>query len=173
MRFVKFTLIGLVSITLAFLSLGFFHQSFEFQNEIEIQVSPDIAFAFFTDEDQKSKWLSGFYDSETISGKALKKGHRKVLKFKQEEQPYEMVEELREILADEKIVFQVETDLFVRVNEIYFMGKDDQTLIKSSSSIEGSTFLYRAMFYLLKNSIKQQTQLQYEALKQAIEHKEN
>ena len=72
-----------------------------------------------------------------------------------------------------KIVFQVETDLFVRVNEVYFMGKNDQTLIKSSSSIEGSTFLYRAMFYLLKNSIKQQTQLQYEALKQAIEHKEN
>jgi uncharacterized protein YndB with AHSA1/START domain len=169
MRFVKFTLVGLVSVTLAFLSLGFFHKDFKYDNELIINSSPEKVYAAFTNEELKYKWLSGYSESESIAGKAFQPGHRKLLKFEQGDQLFEMTEELKEIHEEEKIVFSIQTELFTGLNEVYFMGSNGKCTLTSYTKIKGSSIFYRAMFYMLKSSMQNQTQLNYEALKMVVE----
>jgi hypothetical protein len=170
MRFVKFTLVGLISITLAFLSLGFFHAEFKYDNELDINASAENVYRIFTNDELKSKWLSGYYGSETLAGTASQSGHRKLLTFKQEEQSFEIIEELTEVHEGEKIVFTLETELFKGVNEVYFMGNDQNSTLKSYTTVKGSSIFYRAMFYALKSSMQNQTQQNYEALKKVVEN---
>ena len=131
MRFVKYTLVGLISITLAFLSLGFFHTEFKYVNELDINASPEKVYVVFTNEELKSKWLSGYSGSETLAGVPSQSGHRKLLTFKQEEQTFEIIEELTEVHEGEKIVFTLETELFKGVNEVYFMGNDQNSTLNT------------------------------------------
>ncbi len=154
---------------LAFLSLGFFHSDFKYENELEIKASASNSFETFINDSLKSQWLTGFIEYETLTGSAFQPGHRKQLKFKQGDQTFEMVEELREIYKGEKIVFAIETELFTGLNELYFMGSDDKCTLKSYTTIKGSSIFYRAMFYILKSSMQNQTQQNYEALKRVIE----
>lgn len=170
MRFVKYTLVGLISITLAFLSLGFFHTEFKYVNELDINASPEKVYVVFTNEELKSKWLSGYSGSETLAGVPSQSGHRKLLMFKQEEQTFEIIEELTEVHEGEKIVFTLETELFKGVNEVYFMGNDHNSTLKSYTTVKGSSIFYRAMFYALKSSMQNQTQQNYEAFKKVVEN---
>jgi len=157
---------------LAFLSLGFFHSDFKYENELDINASPSNSFEIFNNDSLKSQWLTGFIEHENLTGSVFQPGHRKLLKFKRGEQTFEMVEELLEIYKGDKIVFAIETELFDGINELYFMGSKNKCTLKSYTTIKGTSIFYRAMFYILKSSMQNQTQQNYEALKKVIEKQE-
>ena len=169
MQFVKFTLIGLIGITLAFLSLGFFHSNFQYENQIEVNASIEDSYATFINDSLTSEWLIGYIEKETLSGTPLTPGFRFLMKFKQDGESFEMIEEIKEIKENEKFIFDMETDLFTGTTEIYFEGKHDKTIIKAYSTMRGSNILYRSMFYLLKSGFQKQSQMNYDLLKKVIE----
>jgi len=171
MRFVKFTLLGLVGITLAFLSLGFFHTNFQYENQIEIDSSVAESYTTFLNDSLKSKWLIGYIGNETLSGIKLRPGHRRLLKFEQNGQTFEIIEELKEIKENEKFIFDMETDLLTGTIEIYFEGNNEKTTMKVYSTMTGSNIFYRSMFYLLKSGLQKQSQMNYDLLKKVIEDK--
>lgn len=169
MRFVKFTLIGLIGITLAFFSLGFFHPSFSYQNQVEVNASVEESFKVFTDESLAHQWRIGYVGKEILSGKALVIGSRFLMKFEQEDEKIEFTEELIEYTENEKFVFEMETDFFKGTVGIYFEGNEERTTIKAFTSSEGNNLFYRSMFYLLKSAFQQQAQVNYDLLKGVIE----
>jgi len=169
MRFVKFTLLGLVGITLAFLSLGFFHTNFQYENQVEINASVEDSYATFINDSLRSEWLLGYVENETLSGIKLRPGHRRLLKFEQNGQTFEMIEELKEIKENEKLVFDMETELLTGSIEIYFDGNDEKTTLKVYSTMTGSNIFYRSMFYLLKSGLQKQSQVNYESFKLTVE----
>ncbi len=169
MRFVKFTLIGLVGITLAFFSLGFFHPSFSYQNQVDVNASVEESFKVFTDESLAHKWLDGYVGKEILSGKELVVGSRFLMQFEQDGEQFEFTEELIEYKKNEKFVFEMETEFFKGTVGIYFEGNEEKTTIKAFTSSEGNNVFYRSTFYLLKGAFQQQTQGNYHLLKDLIE----
>lgn len=169
MRFVKFTLIGLIGITLAFFSLGFFHPSFNYQNQVEVNASVEESFKNFIDDSLTSEWLVGYVGKEILSGKELVVGSRFLMHFEQDGELFEFTEELIEYKKNEKFVFEMNTDFFKGTVGIYFEGNEEKTTIKAFTSSEGNNLFYRSMFYLLKSAFQQQAQVNYDLLKDLIE----
>ena len=169
MSFVKFTLLGLIGITLAFISLGFFHSSFQYENQIEVDASVEKSYATFINDSLASEWLIGYVGNEALSGTPLTPGARFLMKFEQDGQAFEMIEELKEIKENEKFIFDMETESFTGTVEIYFEGNDQKTTITAYSTMAGSNILYRSMFYLLKSGLEKQSQMNYDQLKEVIE----
>jgi uncharacterized protein (UPF0128 family) len=91
------------------------------------------------------------------------------MKFEQDGQTIEMIEELKEIKENEKFIFDMETDFFTGTVEIYFEGNDEKTTITAYSTMTGSNILYQSMFYLLKSGLQKQSQTNYDLLKEVIE----
>ncbi|MEZ7838465.1 MAG: SRPBCC family protein [Flavobacteriales bacterium] len=172
MRFVKFTLIGLIGITLAFFSLGFLHPSFSYQNQVEVDASVEESFKTFTNEALASEWLHGYVGKEILSGKELVVGSRFLMKFEQDGEEIEFIETLTEYTENEKFVFEMETDFFKGTVGIYFEGNAERTTIKVFTTSEGKNLFYRSMFYLLKSAFQQQAQVNYDLLKELIEKQE-
>ena len=169
MRFVKFTLIGLIGITLAFFSLGFLHPSFSYQNQVQVNASIEESFKIFTDESLASEWLLGYVGKEILSGKELVVGSRFLMHFEQDGEQFDFTEELIEYTENEKFVFEMETDFLKGTVGIYFEGNEERTTIKAFTNQKGNNLFYRSMFYLLKSAFKQQAQVNYDLLKELIE----
>jgi len=169
MRFVKFALIGLIGITLAFFSLGFFHPSFNYQNQVEVDASVEESFKVFTNDSLASEWLVGYVGKEILSGNEHVVGSRFLMHFEQDGGKIEFTEELVEYKKNEKFVFEMKTDFFTGTVGIYFEGNEEKTTIKAFTSSEGNNLFYRSMFYLLKSAFQQQAQENYDLLKDLIE----
>lgn len=169
MRFVKYTLFGLIGITLAFFSLGFFHSSFQYENQIEINASVEDSYAVFIDESLASQWLSGYVGHEVLKGAPLTPGSRFLMKFEENGTPYQFVEELIDIKENEKFIFDMETDFFNGKVEVYFEGDSTKTTLKAYTTMEPNSLFYKSMFYAMKSGLANRSQVQYEALKELIE----
>jgi hypothetical protein len=171
MRFVKFTLIGLIGITLAFFSLGFFHPSFQYENQVEVQASVEDSYRIFTNESLAHEWLYGYKGQEILKGKPLIPGSRFLMKFDESGRSYEFIEELVAVKENEKFIFDMETDFFNGKVEVYFEGDISTTTIKAFTTVEAHNLFYKSMFYILKNGMSERAQAQYEDLKDLIEKK--
>jgi|ETNmetMinimDraft_23_1059889.scaffolds.fasta_scaffold36865_2 hypothetical protein len=169
MRFVKFTLLGLIGITLTFISLGFFHSNFQYENQIEVDASVEKSYATFINDSLASQWLIGYVGNEVLSGAPLRPGSRFLMKFEQEGQTTEMIEELKEIKENEKFIFDLETSFFTRTVEVYFEGNNEKSTITAYSTMTGSNILYQSMLYILKSGLQKQSQTNYDLLKELIE----
>lgn len=169
MKFVKFTLIGLIGITLAFFSLGFFHPSFSYQNQVKVNASIDDSYRIFTDESLAHEWLFGYKGYEILKGKPLIPGSRFLMKFEESGSYYEFIEELLAVKENEKFIFDMETDFFDGKVEVYFEGDSATTTIKAFTSVEAHNIFYKSMFYVLKSGMSERAQGQYEDLKYLIE----
>lgn len=169
MKFVKYTLLGLIGITLAFICLGFFHTSFDYENKIEVDASVEKSYATFINDSLMSEWLIGYVGNEVLSGAPLTPNSRFLMKFEQDGQTIEIIEELKEIKKNEKYIFNRETDFFTSKVEIYFEGNKHKTTITAYSTIRGSNILYCSMFYILKGGLQIQSQKNYDLLKEVIE----
>lgn len=169
MHFVKFTLVGLIGVTLTFMSLGFFHPSFQYENTIEVDASVEQSYKTFTNDTLNAEWLPGFIGVEVLSGAPLVPGSRFLITFEQDGERMSMVEVLREVKENEKFIVDMETEVFTGSIAVYFEGDTQKSTVKVYTSIEGSTLFYRSMFYLLKGSLQKQSQLNYDLLKELIE----
>lgn len=169
MRFVKYTLLGLIGITLAFFSLGFFHDSTTYENQVTVNASVEDSYAIFIDESLAAEWLIGYTRSEVISGERLRPGSRFLMTFEQGGQEFQFIEELKEIKENEKFIFDMETELFNGTVEIYFEGNAEETTIKTYTTMEGTNLFYKSLMYIMNSSMKEQSQINYDLLKELIE----
>lgn len=169
MRFVKYTLLGLIGITLAFFSLGFFHTSTTYQNEVTVNAPVEKSYSIFINPDLTSEWLAGYVKSEVISGAHLTPGSRFLMTFEQEGQQFTFIEELKEIKENEKFIFDMETELFNGTVEIYFEGNAEQTTIKTYTTMEGTNLFYKSLMYIMNSGMQAQSQVSYDLLKELIE----
>ena len=169
MKFVKFTLIGLIGITLAFLSLGLFHPTVQHENQVEINAAIEKSYTIFMADSLRSEWLIGYVGYEILSGTPNTAGFRYLITFENEGQTYQMIEEVKNIKENENYIFDMETDLFTGTVEVYFEGNKENTTMKVYSSISGSNIFYRSMFYLMKSVFQKQSQMNYDLLKRVIE----
>ncbi len=169
MQFVKYTLLGLFGITLAFFSLGIFHNSTSYQNEVVVNASVEDSYEVFITDSLTSKWLLGYVGSEVITGSPLMPGSRFIVYFEQEDNTYQFIEELVDIKRNEKFIFNMETELFLGRVEVYFEGNERETTITTYTTMEGTNLFYKSLMYIMNGGMQAQSQVNYELLKKLIE----
>jgi len=172
MRALKYIFIGFAVVILGFLSLGLIHSSFTYTNTVEIDSTVEHAFEVFTDESLASEWLIGYKGYEILEGAPLTPGSRFLMKFEQEGQDVEFVEILKVYEENKEFTFDMETGVFDGEVQILFSGSSPTTLTATTVT-EGTNVFYRSMFYLMKGMFQEQSQKNYELLKELVEGSEN
>lgn len=166
---IKYFVIGIVVAVLAFLSIGFLHPSFEYENEISVEAHVERVYEIFTNESLSSEWLLGFKGHEVLEGEPLTVGAKFLMKFETDGQPYEFVETMTVIEENVEFSFDIDSDMFDMSVQILFSEKDGVTTLTSTTYTRGRNVLYRSFWYILKGVFQEQSQMNYDLLKVVIE----
>lgn len=168
MRALKYIFIGFVVVILGFFSLGLIHSSFTYTNTVEIDATVEQTFEVFTNESLASEWLLGYKGYEILEGAQYIPGSKFLMKFEQEGQAVEFVEVLRVFEENKEFTFDMETGFFNGEVQILFSGTSPTTLTATTVTA-GTNIMYRSMFYLMKSMLQEQSQKNYELLKDLVE----
>jgi hypothetical protein len=168
MRPLKFIFIGFAVVILGFFSLGLIHSSFSYTNTVVIDATVEQTFAVFADESLAAEWLTGYIGHEVLEGAPNQPGSKFLMKFVQEGQEVEFVEILKVYEENAEFTFDLETGYFDGEVQILFSGSSPTT-ISVITVTKGTNIAYRSMFYLMKNMFQEQSQKNYELLKELVE----
>lgn len=169
MNALKYILISLGVVILAFLSMGIIHPSFTYENSVQVNATVDHSFDIFTTDSLGPEWLIGLKGYEVLEGAPHQPGSKFLMKFEVEGQKFEFTETLNEFIPNEKFAFSMSTDLFDGDITITFTKNDGGTLISQSTTNYPKGLFNKSMFYIMKGSFESQAQLSYDNLKQLIE----
>ncbi len=164
----KYLLLTIVVVLLGFFSLGLLHPSYSYTNSIEIDCTLEEAFKAFTDESRAHEWLIGYKGYEIIDGEPHKPGSKFLMKFENEGQEMTFVETLTEFKENEEFSFDMEAEFFTGSVQVLFEGSNPCTMTTHTYN-EGTSAFYCAMFYIMKSAMQEQSQKNYDMLKEMIE----
>ena len=164
----KYLTLGVIIIVLGFLSLGLIHPSFTYSNTITVDSSVEEAFAAFTDESRAGEWLIGYKGYDILEGEPHKPGSIFLMKFEVDENTMEFTETLTAFKQNEEFSFDMETEYFNGSVEVKVSGSHP-CIIEATTVTSGSNVFYCSMFYLMQSALKDQSQKNYDLLKDMIE----
>ena len=153
---------------MGFFSIGLLHPSYSYMNSIEIDCTYEEAFAAFTDESRAHEWLIGYQGYEILEGEPHKPGSKFLMKFENEGQGIEFVETLTVFKENEEFTFDMETDFFNGTVQVLFEGSSPCTMTTHTYN-EGTSTFFCSMYYLMKSAMQEQSQKNYDLLKEMIE----
>ena len=159
---------GVIIIVLGFLSLGLIHPSFTYSNTITVDSSVEEAFAAFTDESSAGEWLIGYKGYDILEGEPHKPGSKFLMKFEVEGNKMEFTETLTDFKQNEVFSFDMKTKYFNGSVEVKFSGSHPCT-IEATTVNSGTNVFYCSMFYLMQSALRDQSQKNYDLLKDMIE----
>ena len=167
-KVLKYFVLTIVILSLGFLSIGLIHPSYTYTNTIEIDCTVEEAFEAFTDESRSHEWLIGYQGYDILEGEPHKPGSKFLLKFETEGQKIQFTETLTAFKENEEFSCDMETEYFTGSVQVLVEGSNPCTLT-AHSTIEGLTLFNRSLFYLMKSAMKDQSQKNYDLLKEMIE----
>ena len=167
-RLLKYFVLTIIIVLLGFFSIGLIHPSYSYSNTLEIDCSLEEAFDAFTDESIAHKWLIGYKKYEIIEGAPNQPGSKFLMKFENEGQPFEIVKTLTVFKENEEFSYELETDDFNENIQVLFEGSYPCKITTHTYNKGASTF-YCSMFYLMKSALIEQSQENYDTLKELIE----
>ena len=167
-KILKYFLLTIVVVLLGFFSVGLLHPSYSYTNSIEIDCTVEEAFAAFTDESRADEWLIGYKGYEILEGEPPKPGSKFLMKFENEGQEMKFTETLTAFKENEEFTFDMETEFFTGTVQILFEGSNPCTMTTHTYN-EGTSTFYCSMFYLMKSAMQDQSQKNYDLLKEMIE----
>lgn len=144
------------------------HPSYSYTNSIEIDSTVEEAFEAFTDESRAHEWLIGYKGYEILEGEPHKPGSKFLMKFETEGQEMTFVETLTAFKENEEFTFDMETEYFTGSVQVLFEGSNPCTMTTHTYN-EGTSTFYCSMFYLMKSAMQEQSQKNYDLLKDMIE----
>ena len=164
----KYLMLGVLIIVLGFLSLGLIHPNFTYSNTIIVDSSVEDAFTAFTDKRRAGEWLIGYKGYDILEGEPHKPGSKFLMKFENEGQEMTFVETLTEFKENEEFSFDMEAEFFTGSVQVLFEGSRPCTMTTHTYN-EGTSTFYCSMFYIMKSAMQEQSQKNYDLLKEMIE----
>ena len=114
------------------------------------------------------EWLIGYQGYDILEGEPHKPGSKFLLKFETEGKKIQFTETLTAFKENEEFSCDMETEYFTGSVQVLVEGSNPCTLT-AHSTIEGLTLFNRSLFYLMKSAMKDQSQKNYDLLKDMIE----
>ena len=176
----KYISIGVVIILLACLSIGLLHPSIEYTNSVEIDATVEEVFDVFTDENLASEWLIGYKGYEILEGAPNVPGSEFLMKFEHATidenndttvMAFEFTETLTVFKENVEFSFDMITDMFTGSVKVEFAGSNPCTVTATTSNT-GNNIFYKSLFHLSESMFVEQSQLNYDLLKDLIEKRD-
>ncbi len=174
MKILKYILIALLLLVLAFFALGFIKPAISYDHEVTVNKPIKEAWAVHADQSKLGEWLDGFKSIEHISGKENEVGSKYKVVVRPEDNPEDfiMTETITSKKDFEHMTLNFDSEVMVFDQKTSFSSEGNKTKIKKESTVKGKNAMMRSMFammHILGGSFKKQEIKHMTALKKLIE----
>lgn len=164
-KFLKIAVGLLLLLFVLFLGVGLLSSSFEYENRITIERTPEQVWTVFTDQERMGDWLDGFVRIENLSGNPMEVGSRWKLVFDMDGEVVELIEEMTVIEPNRRFAFNLETDPFSGTTDVRLTPSGEHTELVATSTVIGRNIFMRAFMRIMKGYFEKQAQKSYDKLK--------
>ncbi len=170
MKFLKWLLIVLATVFVAFVLIGWLNPVHTSRAEVTVDAKPEQAFAVMNNPALLDRWLYMFKRVENLSGAPNEVGSRWKLVFEDESGgEMEMLETVTAFEAGEHFAFDYDTDWMTGYSDTRFTEQNGKTLITMEQEFRGKNLWKNAMLTLSGPKIDEINQQNLDSLKQLVE----
>lgn len=169
MSIVSILLFVLLTLFVLFFLISVFIPKVNFSSSVEVNKPVDIAWKVFMDDSKLDQWLTGFKSTALLSGKDNEVGSVYKMIFEEKGKVFEMTETITAVQENRQFSFDLDHKVMSSNNDVSFESIGNKTVIKGVTSTKGKGLIMRAIFPLLKKSMRMNNQLTYDHLKRLIE----
>ncbi len=174
MKVLKFLLLTIVILVLAFFAVGMIHPEVEYGSEIIVNKPIEEAWAVAEDESKYPLWLDGFKSMELIEGEYGTVGskYKIIVNPGDGQQDFEMVETVISKEELDHINMHFDSEMMDFEQLITYSETDEGVSIKTESKVIGKGIFLRSTFALMEmltGSFTKQEAKNQNALKKVIE----
>lgn len=174
MKFLKYLLLTIVVLVLAFFAVGMIHSEVEYGSEITVSKSIEEAWAVSEDASKYHLWLDGFKSMDLIEGEYGKVGskYKIIVNPGEGQEDFEMIETLIARVDFDHISMHFDSEMMDFEQVISFSEEDGMTHIVTESKVIGKGAMMRSMFALMEKmggAFTAQEAKNQNALKKVIE----
>jgi hypothetical protein len=171
MRILKYILPAVLLLVIVFVLIGVFIPDVTYLTQIVVDRPVNHSFLIFTNVNRMADWIPGFKEIETIKSVPGHVGSKYRLVFETEGEEIEMIEELTAYKENELFAFILSNEVILSEVEISFNAiSENETEITALTRARGQNWFWRSVFPFFKSYFKEQTEQQYNTLKQIIEN---
>lgn len=168
-KIVRYFLLFLLLLVIAFFSIGIFIPSLNFESKVSVDKPVDISFRVFTSPFSLSAWIPGLKNVKWISGKPNEVGSKWEMTIEDDGDEYVMTEELVAFKENELFVVKMENYEITNDVEVRFTDKGTTSEICSSNHVVAKNFFQKPVIVFLKSTLKKRNEEMYKNLKRLIE----
>ena len=151
--------------------IGVFIPAVSYQTQIVVNKPVNHSFLIFTNVNRMADWIPGFKEIETIKSIPGHIGSKYRLVFESVGQEIEMIEEMIAYKENELFAFTLSNEVIFSEVEISFHAiSANETEIIAQTNAKGQNWFWRSVFPFFKSYFQEQTEQQYDTLKQIIEN---
>ena len=167
--------LALVFLVGLFFLLGFVVTEQRNINEVQVKAPIELCWEIYQDESRISEWMKGVSSIQLIEGTAGRVGAKqKVIMAGAQGSSVstssaELERTITEVSAPKTFSYDYTNQMMSGRSEISFLANDSTTYIKSTDVFSGKKLWLRSTLFLMKSSINNKTQAQFEKLKMIIE----
>lgn len=121
------------------------------------------------DEEKAPEWLIGLESIENVSGEPLEVGSVWKLHFEMDGRPFDMLETVTACTPPTLYAFDIENDYFTGNTAIRLEAVEGGTDLVTTNTVAGTNALWRGVFYLQRDVIREQAEESYDRLKSLAE----
>jgi len=169
MKIVKWVLVVLLFILVAFFTLGLVRPTVQYESKILVDKPVDRSFMVFLDVSKMGEWLTGFKKIEIVKGMPNIPGSIFNLTMEINGKEITVTEEVTDFRWYDRFSFTLEHDLMSVKCENVFAAQDMKTEITCTYTVTGKNLFWRSLDVLLKGKMEKQAQDDFDKLKKVIE----
>ena len=170
MKFLKWLLIVIATVFLAFVIIGWLNPVHTSRAEVMVDAEPQQAFAVMNNPALMDRWLYMFKRIENLSGGPNQVGSRWKLVFSDESGgEMEMVETVTVFESGKRFAFDYDNDWMTGTADTRFTGQDGKTRITMEQEFRGKNLWKNALLTLSGSRIDEINQQNLDNLKQLVE----
>lgn len=170
MKAIKVILIIAAILFAAFFALGIFKPSVDYGVTVEVSKSPEVAWHVYSDSSLMSEWVPSIKSITLVSGEKWAVGSKYEILMDHEGELVTTMEELTEVVENERISMTFSNDLMTIDNVVTFTANEEGgTSISSNAVATGANFFWKSMFAMMEGGFEEQENIHMTALAELIE----
>lgn len=170
MKILKFVLIFLGFLILGVIvALLLSPKEVNYENSVEVSVSPKIAWKAFTNEEAMKLWIPNLKSIEHKSGDPMTLGAVSELTFEENGQELTLLETVTGVEPGKSYAFQLVADKLMEINtDVRLEAVESGTRIQSSSKVTPLTWILRLTLFGADETMRDRSQEGYDKLADII-----
>lgn len=180
MKFFLQILAVIAIVLLLFFLLGYVVSTQANVSKVEVNAPIEFCWDIFHDEKKVTQWMDGIESLIYISGSKNQVGAKQKLNLKSNTQTSglsefsEVVRTVQQVDQPTYFSYDYSNDMLSGSTEVRFeMRGDSATVITNVDSFRASQLWMRSVLFLMKGSIQEKSQVQFDQLKNLIENEYN